>query len=130
MDLDGGRVHLGISILRISHSYYSRVSNAYVIQKMGCERMSTMLLRRQLLFFGKVARLDSNSVIRAFVFQPNTVQIVKHPYRKRGRPRAEWPHELAKICHSSFDTWQAFENCIHDQSSWQAWIRSKSEFLP
>ena len=75
-------------LLGISHSYVSRVSNKYVLQQLGTISLQSILLRRQLLFFGSVARRPHDDVARKFVFKPGTVERVEqHAPLKQGRPR-------------------------------------------
>ena len=57
-------------ILRIPHSYISRVSNERVLERAGSKPLSNALLRRQLLFLGHVARKPGDDPVRQTVFRP------------------------------------------------------------
>ena len=53
--------------------------------------LTSILLKRQLHFFGPVARRAHNDPIRNLLFQPGAYTQAKNvAKRKRGRPRLEW----------------------------------------
>ena len=82
-------------ILRIPHSYISRVPNAVVLQRSGARLLSNSLLRKQLTFLGHVARKPGDDAVRLTVFQPFSHLLAEPPEnRKRGRPRKTWPQEI------------------------------------
>ena len=84
-------------LYKISHSMISRVSNQYILDLHGTIPLSSVLLRRQLLMFGKIARLPAESAIRQLIFEDGTCIPKVLTNRKRGRPRQEWAVELQKI---------------------------------
>ena len=107
-------------IYGIAPSYYSRVSNAAVLQIADSKPMTSKLLQRQLLYFGKVARLDSSNLVRQALFQPATLTLATPTGRRaRGRPRQRWgpnvyghavaaagsKQRLEQILHTSAQTW-------------------------
>ena len=114
--------------LKISHSYYSHVSNSSVLQCAGAKSMSSLLLERQLRWLGTLARRDKNDIVRCSVFDPHSSSF---QFRKpagplrRGRPEVSWAngvfkHHLAApgsrnnlntlLGQASKDAW---ENAVH-----------------
>ena len=73
--LDGFFARCMRQILKISHSYISRVSNKYVLQKFQAPALSSILLQRRLLLFGEIARLSNEDVVRQTVFHENDINI-------------------------------------------------------
>ena len=89
--LDGFHADCCRKILRISSSHISRVSNRYVLMQLGTTSLTSILLKRQLQFFGSIARRAHNDPIRNLLFQPAAYTQAKSvATRKRGRPRLEW----------------------------------------
>ena len=84
-------------IYGISHSMISRVSNQFILHLYGTIPLSSLLLRRQLNLYGKIARLPSIALIRKLVLQENEYTALKITDRKQGRPRLQWASELEKI---------------------------------
>jgi hypothetical protein len=85
------------SIVGIPHSYISRVSNNTVLEKAGCRKLSSALLKRQLFYMTSIARKPDDDVLRECLFQPSSFQLKQFPgKRKRGRPRACWATEVFK----------------------------------
>ena len=84
-------------ILGISHSFISRVSNNHILNQFDTVPLSSMLLERQLILYGKIARLPDDHPTRVSIFQPGSFPPASNGIRRRGRPRYEWGNELAKI---------------------------------
>ena len=59
-------------ILRIPHSYYSRISNATVLERAKRNKLSCLLLQRQLALFAEIARKDNAHPVRQVTFQPSS----------------------------------------------------------
>ena len=113
-------------ILGIKHSYVSRVSNAAVLQRAGRGKLSDLLLRRQLILFGDIARKADDHPVRMVVFQPSSSELAQAPgRRKRGRPRQAWATELSKhakqICRNS--GWNFSELSTFPAEAWKAAVR-------
>ena len=98
-------------ILGIGHSYWSRVTNASVLQLAGRMKLSSVLLQRQLCLFGQIARCAGGHPLRDAIFAPPPSSsspspspgpsppcILKKPpgVRKRGRPRQTWAGEVGR----------------------------------
>ena len=60
-------------ILGISHSYISRISNAFILKQFNSKPLSQILLYRQLILFGRVARMSDSSTMRQLVFAEQSV---------------------------------------------------------
>ena len=95
--LDGFHAKCLRKLLKVSPSYISRVSNHYVLQQLGAQPLSQTLLQRQLLLFGHIARMTSDSVVRNSVFVGDTLDLHVDHARKQGRPRHTWAGELRKV---------------------------------
>ena len=81
----------------ICHSMISKILNSFVLEKYGGIPLSSLLLRRQLMFFEKIVRLPSESILRKLVFQGHSYELRTSESCRRGRPRQEWSNELQKI---------------------------------
>ena len=89
--LDGAQALWLRRILRIPHSYVSRVTNAEVLRKAKTAPLSQNLLGRQLKLFGRICRMEASSLLRAALLVPDSVDIRKWTSRRRrGRPRQMW----------------------------------------
>lgn len=75
-------------------AFISRVSNVEVMSVAGAQRLSTMLLQRQPIYYGTLAKAPSNTRPRNMTFEaghlhgflPRECNIL----RRRGRPRLQW----------------------------------------
>ena len=106
------------TILRIQPSYISRVSNKYVLKKLGTMSLENIVLGRQLVFFGKIARRESSDVLRGLVFIPSTMDLVRPTKRKQGRPRLQWSAEVMKHATQVFTT-GGLESAISCALEWE-----------
>ena len=82
----------------VKPSYVSRVSNKTVRDTLRAKPLKQVLLKRQLLYFGPLARKPPDYVLINFVFNPSTVTL--RPLgcqRRKGRPRANWNQYLYKL---------------------------------
>ena len=109
---------------RILPSYVSRVSNVSVLKSAEHVKASTLLLRRQLVLFGKILRSPADEPIRAVSLVGNTLLPATSRYVRRvGRPRREWiPSVLTeayRICGGSSRLDQLAMNPYH----WKAHVR-------
>ena len=78
-------------ILGIPHSYISHVTNASVLQQAGEKPLYRLLLTRQLLFYGRIAKLPEDDLRRQAVMKPGEVEPAKWEGRRsKGRPRQAW----------------------------------------
>ena len=89
--LDAYHVRCLRRIQNIAPSYYSRVPNTDVLSAARSQPMSNTLLCRQLVQFGKFAKMGDNSLERQLLFEPGSVLPRIWPgKRPRGRPRLNW----------------------------------------
>ena len=121
--LDGFFARCLRQILKISHSYISRVSNKYVLQQFQAPASSSILLQRQVLLFGRIAPLPNEDVVRQTVFHENGINIKLALDKRRGRPRKVWNQEinaLAMQCSQGFD----LNDMVMDKQRWAAHVKS------
>ena len=115
-------------ILKISPSFISRVSNQYVLSQFGSPPLSKILLQRQLLLFGRIARLPSTSVVRNSVFANDRLDVHNMYARRRGRPRNTWSGEVAKIAYQIANA-RDLSNLVAIESTWKAEVKQYIEQL-
>ena len=121
--LDGFFARCLRQILKISHSYISRVSNKYVLQQFRAPALSSILLQRQLLLFGEIARLPNEDVVRQTVFHEDGIDIKLALDKRRGRPRKIWNqeiHALAMQCSQGLD----LHDMLMDKPIWAKLVKS------
>ena len=86
------------TIWGIKAAYYSRVSNAKVLDVTGQRPLTVLLQKQQLLLYGRVARRSDEDIMRASTFCPGTLRPATDMYiRKVGRPRLAWTSEVGKL---------------------------------
>ena len=81
-------------ILRIAPSYYSRVTNAIVLQRSGSNLLSEALLHRQQTLYQRIAKLDDSSILKRLVCDNRGLPVSWNSLRSRGRPRQQWAHSV------------------------------------
>ena len=102
-------------ILRIPHSFISRVSNAEVLSRANHRMLSKILQYRQIMLLKRVADLPSEDVMRTCVFQSDSFNLPGvQGSRRRGRPRKRWAVEVYRFVKSMAD----YDRCSLD-SLWQ-----------
>ena len=125
--LDGFNARCVRKILNIKPSYYSRISNADVLAQMDATKLSSMLLERQLGYFGTLARRPLSCPVWRLVFKEDlSLQALDVP-RRRGRPKPEWAHELFKLAGEMFCSHEALCACIANEKAWRKRIREFSK---
>jgi len=89
--LDAFHVRCLRSILRIPHSFYSRVSNKQVLEEASSKNLSNTLLQRQLALMHRLALRSDSDILRTSVFKPGSFELsLPVGPKKRGRPRKLW----------------------------------------
>ena len=84
-------------ILKIPAAYFSRVSNAIVLQRAEQVELARQLLKQQLILYGRIGRTVGDDVLRKVTFAPGTNMPATHQYVRRvGRSRNEWVVMLQK----------------------------------
>ena len=69
------------------HLWYPFKTAIGLWKQFQSKSLSHILLYRQLVLFGKIARMPDNSVMRKCVFIPQSIDLVANHGRKQGRPR-------------------------------------------
>ena len=78
--------------------FFSRVSNASVLQRTGQKILTSELERQQLLLYGRVARMHDETLMRRETFCPGSLRPATDRFvRKVGRPRLDWTTEVGKL---------------------------------
>ena len=120
-------------VMKIQHSYFSRISNMQILAAAVKDDLSTTLIKQQLKSFGRVATsnnthplrrlvLDSNHRFRKFSFNPRPV----------GRPKQCWNDGTYKIALSpccSKILQRAFHHAIEYLDKWHQLINNTSLFI-
>ena len=81
-------------ILRILHSFYSRISNEAILNRAKAKPLSSVLTKRQLSLFGRIALMSTSSILRPLMFDDDSYTKPRAAPRRRGHPRACWIDEL------------------------------------
>ena len=110
-------------ILKIRPSYYSRISNADVLAQIHAPMLSTILLDRQLGYFGTLARRPNSCPVRRLVFEDTLSMKCFAGTRQQGRPKAEWALELYKHVRQMCGTHAHFCACVANAGAWRKPIR-------
>ncbi len=119
--LDGFQCRCLRVILGIAAPFISRVSNQTVLAKAGALKLSTMLLRHQLIFFGKVARAPDEDVLRELTFRSGSLDLAANRFIRRvGRPRNEWAACLLKEAVGITGNLAALDVLIRRPAEWKA----------
>ena len=118
--LDGFHCRCLRKILKIPSAYYSRISNDRVLQEAGKPKARILLLQQQLILYGKLARLDSSSVLRKSLLLPGGVRPIHFNFRPRGRLRNNWYKQVFKHVQSV----TAYDSQIWDENSWRRCVRN------
>ena len=74
----------------------SSISNKIILQNAGEKSLTTQLLIRQTILFGRIASQPNESLMRDAIFEPNSfTPKVFEGSRRIGRPRLTWVHVVA-----------------------------------
>ena len=123
--LDGFHARCVRKIVGVPHSFWSRISNADVLEKIHARPLSLQLLEQQLLLFGKIFRRPDEDIMRQMVFNPGCETLrTSRIGRARGRPRLSWSTEVYKqatlLNHGS----DSFGMLMADAGEWGARVRA------
>ena len=101
----------------IPHSFYSRVSNATVLERAGQKPLGRHLLKQQMLLYGRIARAPASDLLRNLTFVPGTQSPATSRYIRRvGRPRNEWTVMLQK---ESYKMSAEADRMLHQPMEWR-----------
>ena len=113
-------------ILKIQHSFYSRISNEVVLERAKAKPLSSILSKRQLKLFSRIALMDNCNILRPLVFAHDSFSKPPLASRLSGRPRACWVDELHSMAThtagSGFDLTALLNQC--SSSSMKPWLSS------
>ena len=113
------------SILGTKPAYYSRVSNADVLGRSGHTKATTLLLRRQLLLYGKILRTPEQHPMRKAAFLHGSSYPATSKYvRRSGRPRKEWVSSVQREICRKFGSLATADATCQDQARWKAYVLS------
>ena len=114
--LDGFHARCLRRILHISPAFISHVTNAYVLQQLAAYPLSAILLERQMLYFGHVARSAPTSTLFKSLFQNDKWEL-RESVRKQGRPRDTWNRkimaEILQMCGGRDKLIRIFSGYVH-----------------
>ena len=120
--IDGFYARCLRKIIKISPSFISRVSNQFVLQQFRAVSLSKIFFQRQLCFFGRIARLPDEHMIRQLVFDPGSTNISQLEFRKRGRPRNTWAAEVSKLALQAVQG-KDMLTIIRNKDSWERLVK-------
>ena len=93
--LDGFHARCIRRILGVLPSYWSRVSNKDILERVHATPLSNLLLEQQLIYFGKLFRLPSEDYRRRMIFESESETLRNLASKRRqGRPRLQWIIEV------------------------------------
>jgi hypothetical protein len=107
-------------IMGISHSYYSRVSNADVLEAAGSNPLQQKLLQRQLTLYGRIAVKPPGHPLRRAVLIDGDVQPA--PFegsRRRGRPLQDWRRMVYAEALQAAGGLESLRQIVHDRRAWK-----------
>ena len=109
----------------VPHSFWSRISNADVLEKIHARPLSLQLLEQQLLLFGKIFRRPDEDIMRQMVFNPGSETLRTSRIRRaRGRPRLSWSTEVYKQATLLNYGSDSFGMLMADAGEWRARVRA------
>ena len=122
--LDGFQARCLRQIIGIKPAFYSRISNASVLEKAGFRSASKSLLLAQLQQLGRVMRADSSNPIFVTSFFGTHWQFaVEHYVRRIGRPRKEWVPEAFRAAMQVAGGLEQLERAVADSTQWKQQLR-------
>ena len=99
------------------------VSTKYILQQFQSSRLSNILLQRQLLLYGEIARSPDDDVVRQTVFHENGIQIKDVLHRRRGRPRKTWNQEVNRMAMQCSEGLN-LQTVVMDKDEWKRRVKS------
>ena len=106
-------------ILRIPHSFYSRVSNADVCLRAGCRMLSSSIRESQLKLLGRVMHDPAKKVLRNVAFHGETETSETAAWvRRRGRPRQNWTEQLMQQMQQACGSAASWNEAVQSAQKW------------
>ena len=123
--LDGFHCRCLRQIARIPPAYISYVSNKEVLRRTGQQRLSSKLLKQQLLKFQQVALEDASSQTRRCTFHGDRLTPMTAAYlRKVERPRHAWAEQLLSKGVEVFGSRSAMEQALMNEQVWKQAVQN------
>ena len=120
--LDGFQNRCLRRILSVKPSFLSRVPNAAALHQAAQPKLSSRLLRQQLVLFGKVASQPAHSQLRSCCLFGDSLQpLPEHYVRRVGRPRLTWTREALNAAVAVAGGSSALEQLVKNYSAAQ-WL--------
>ena len=116
-------------ILKIQHSYFSRISNAQILATAKEEPLSISVIKQQLKAFGRITLSRDTRPLRALIFDSDD-SFEKFNFNPRpvGRPKQCWVDEVHKlalsICGSINNLGNTLNQCV---DSFDLWLKLISD---
>ena len=126
--MDGFHARCVRCIIGVKHSYWSRISNRDVLSRVHAIPLSNLLLEQQLNYFGKVFRLPNEDIRRQLIFENNSYILRRVNTRSRGRPRAQWNHEVLNHALLAAGGLDILKTVIQDKDNWKQMVRKYCRF--
>jgi len=114
-------------IMKIQHSFFSRISNMQVLAAASEECLSTTMIKQQLKSFGRIATANDTHPLRRLIFD-NDHKFRKFSFKPRpvGRPKQCWVDEIYKIalsiCGSEDNIAHTFHHGVESLDNWHRLI--------
>ena len=114
-------------IMKIQHSFFSRISNMQVLAAASEEYLSTTMIKQQLKSFGRIATANDTHPLRRLVFDSDHI-FRKFSFNRRlvGRPKQCWVDEIYKIalsiCGSEYNIAHTFHHGVESLDNWHRLI--------
>ena len=120
--MDGFRARYIHRILGVSPAFISRVSNTFVLKQLAAFPLSTILLERQLTYFGQIASMKPSSSLRRILFQDDQHFTLREPALKRGRPRDTWGRKMLQEAIRMTGSMEALRMQVYE-ASWKSKVK-------
>ena len=117
-------------ILGIQPAFFSRISNAVVLSQAAQKPYGQLLLRQQLVLFGKVARASSENPLRYLSFVGDSFRPLADCFIcKQGRPCNDWTRMVLNEALRLTGSTEHLTGLIGDSRAWRSYIEAKLCFL-
>ena len=108
----------------IKAAYWSRVSNARVLEITRQLQLTRSLEKQQFLLYGKAARQKEGNTMRDCAFCPGFLRPATDRFvRKVGRPRLDWTTEMYKLASQAAGIGNRLEDVVLDASVWESCVQ-------
>ena len=121
--LDAFHVRCLRTILRIPHSFLSRISNQTVLEQASTVNLSQLLLHRQIDLMHRLALRNDSDILRQSVFKKGSFELnLPAGSKKRGRPKRLWAQVVFQHAVPAAGSVERLaQSWRHDQAARTAW---------